>query len=140
MFFYIIRKGTLNFQTFFYIIKKKLLNFQKFFYIRGGQGRNFFLALPGIWGLASGGYHPWVGPQSQEEPQKSSLPFTSHLLDEKLLFFHHYVSDSFETALHICATVLTKSISTAAQYVSLDNKIKCLTLAFFFWATPPVKL
>jgi hypothetical protein len=27
----------------------------------------------------------------------------------------------------------SKSISTGAQYVTLDNKIKCLSLAFFFW-------
>jgi hypothetical protein len=32
------------------------------------------------------------------------------------------------------------SISTGAQYVTLDNKIKCLSLAAFFLATPPTKL
>ncbi len=31
------------------------------------------------------------------------------------------------------------SISTGAQYVTLDNKIKCLNLAIFL-ATPPIKL
>jgi hypothetical protein len=35
---------------------------------------------------------------------------------------------------------ISKSISTGAQYVTLDNKIKCLSLAVFFWATPPIKL
>jgi hypothetical protein len=34
----------------------------------------------------------------------------------------------------------TKSISTRAQYVTLDNKIKCLSLAVFILATPPIKL
>jgi hypothetical protein len=34
----------------------------------------------------------------------------------------------------------TKSISTGAQYVTLDNKIKCLSLSFFFWATQPIRL
>jgi hypothetical protein len=29
-----------------------------------------------------------------------------------------------------------KSISTGAQYVTLPNKIKCLSLAFFFWQPP----
>jgi hypothetical protein len=33
-----------------------------------------------------------------------------------------------------------KNISTGAQYVTLDNKIKCLSLAVFFVATPPTKL
>jgi hypothetical protein len=34
-----------------------------------------------------------------------------------------------------------KSISTGAQYVTLDNKIKCLSIAvFLFLATPPIKL
>ncbi len=27
-----------------------------------------------------------------------------------------------------------------AQHVTLDNKIKCLSLALFFWAAPPMKL
>jgi hypothetical protein len=34
----------------------------------------------------------------------------------------------------------TSIISTGAQYVTLDNKIKCLSLAFIFLATPPIKL
>jgi hypothetical protein len=34
----------------------------------------------------------------------------------------------------------TKSISTGAHYVTLDNKIKCLRLAVFILATPPIKL
>jgi hypothetical protein len=34
----------------------------------------------------------------------------------------------------------TKSISTFAQYVTLDNKIKCLSLAVFILATSPIKL
>jgi len=33
-----------------------------------------------------------------------------------------------------------KSISTCAQYVTLDNKIKCLSLAVLFLATPLIKL
>jgi len=33
-----------------------------------------------------------------------------------------------------------KSISTGSQYVTLDNKIKCLSLAVLFFATPPIKL
>ncbi len=51
---------------------------------------------------------------------------------------------------HMCYTQHTKlqvlalqykSISTDTQYVTLDNKIKCLSLAvFFFLATPPIKL
>jgi hypothetical protein len=32
-----------------------------------------------------------------------------------------------------------ESISTSAQYVTLDNTIKCLSLAVFL-ATPPIKL
>jgi len=31
-------------------------------------------------------------------------------------------------------------MSTGAQYVTLDSKIKCLSLAVFFWATSPIKL
>jgi hypothetical protein len=34
----------------------------------------------------------------------------------------------------------TKSISNGAQYVTLDSKIKCLSLAVFFLATPPINL
>jgi hypothetical protein len=32
----------------------------------------------------------------------------------------------------------TKRISTRAQYVSLDNKMKCLSIAVFFLATPTI--
>jgi hypothetical protein len=35
---------------------------------------------------------------------------------------------------------LDKSISTSAQYVTLDNKIKCLSIAVLFLAIPPIKL
>jgi hypothetical protein len=31
-------------------------------------------------------------------------------------------------------------ISTSGHYVTLDNKIKCLSLAIFILATPPIKL
>jgi hypothetical protein len=34
----------------------------------------------------------------------------------------------------------SESISTGAQYVTLDNKIKCLSLAVFVLGTPPIKL
>jgi hypothetical protein len=34
----------------------------------------------------------------------------------------------------------TTSISSGAQYVTLDSKIKCLSLAVFFLAIPPIKL
>jgi len=34
----------------------------------------------------------------------------------------------------------TKSISNGAQYVTLDNKIKCLSLVVFFLAITPIKL
>jgi hypothetical protein len=34
----------------------------------------------------------------------------------------------------------TKSISATAQYVTMDNKIKCIRLAVFVLATPPIKL
>jgi hypothetical protein len=33
----------------------------------------------------------------------------------------------------------TKSISAGAQYVTLDNKIKCLSLAVFFLGNPTDK-
>jgi hypothetical protein len=33
----------------------------------------------------------------------------------------------------------TRSISNGAQYVTLDSKIKCLSLAVFFLAIPPIK-
>jgi hypothetical protein len=35
--------------------------------------------------------------------------------------------------------VISKSISTATQYVTLDNKIQCLSIAVFL-ATPPLRL
>ncbi len=34
----------------------------------------------------------------------------------------------------------TRSISNGAQYVTLDSKIKCLSLAIFFLTIPPIKL
>jgi hypothetical protein len=37
-----------------------------------------------------------------------------------------------------CLEWISKSSSTGAQYVTLDNKIKCLSLAVLFLATPPV--
>jgi hypothetical protein len=37
-------------------------------------------------------------------------------------------------------TVLGWRFSTGAQYVPLDNKIKCQSLAVFFLATPSIKL
>ncbi len=41
-------------------------------------------------------------------------------------------SPSFlKSLVYICKTNLTQSIFTGAQYVTLDNKIKCLSLAFF---------
>jgi hypothetical protein len=40
------------------------------------------------------------------------------------------------TFLHIW---VSKSISNSAQYVTLDSKIKCLSLAGFFWQPPPNK-
>jgi hypothetical protein len=33
-----------------------------------------------------------------------------------------------------------RAISTGAQNVTLDNKIKCLSLAVFLLTTPPIKL
>ncbi len=33
----------------------------------------------------------------------------------------------------------TRSISNGAQYVTLDSKIKCLRLAVFLLAIPPIK-
>jgi glucose-6-phosphate 1-dehydrogenase len=43
------------------------------------------------------------------------------------------------TSLQLSISYLCKSISTSAQYVTLENKIKCLSLAVFFLATPPNK-
>jgi hypothetical protein len=45
------------------------------------------------------------------------------------------------SAIASCPLILAMnlSISTSAQYVTLDNKIKCLSLAVFL-ATPPIKL
>jgi hypothetical protein len=40
----------------------------------------------------------------------------------------------------ILLDVRYKIICTCAQYVTLDNKIKCLSLAVFFLTTPPIKL
>jgi hypothetical protein len=40
-------------------------------------------------------------------------------------------------AISLSASNLPKSISTGAQYVTLDNKIKCLSLAVFFLASNP---
>jgi hypothetical protein len=48
--------------------------------------------------------------------------------------YRHFV---FYNAFH--HFMLCESISTGAQYVTLDNKIKCLSLAVFL-ATPPIKL
>jgi hypothetical protein len=39
----------------------------------------------------------------------------------------------------VCIMLYHKSISTGAQYVTLDNKIKCLSLAIFF-GNAPIKL
>ncbi len=36
--------------------------------------------------------------------------------------------------------IYTRSISNGAQYVTLGSKIKCLSLAVFFLAIPPIKL
>ncbi len=35
---------------------------------------------------------------------------------------------------------VSMSISIGVEYVTLNNKIKCLKFNFFFWATPPIKL
>jgi hypothetical protein len=35
---------------------------------------------------------------------------------------------------------LDKSISTSAQYVTRENKLKCLSIAVLILAIPPVKL
>jgi hypothetical protein len=36
-------------------------------------------------------------------------------------------------------SIIGKSISTSAQYVTLDNKIKCLSLALFSFGNPTNK-
>jgi len=38
----------------------------------------------------------------------------------------------FTLALNLDSEIVILSISTSAQYVTLDNKIKCLSLAVFF--------
>ncbi len=61
-------------------------------------------------------------------------------IDEKRWFFknENLIAFSFFTKAHgFCVFVWlwrwqAKSISTGAQYVTLDNKIKCLSLAVFF--------
>jgi len=51
---------------------------------------------------------------------------------------HYCLHCCFTLFGHTCAR--PKSISTGAHYVTLDNKIKCLSKAdFVFWATPPIK-
>jgi hypothetical protein len=48
--------------------------------------------------------------------------------------------DLNESTLQILMHILPKSISTSAQYVTLHNKIKCLSLAVcFFWGNPTNK-
>jgi polyferredoxin len=41
---------------------------------------------------------------------------------------------------HLTHILFPKSIFTGAQYVTLNYKIKCLSLAGFLLATPPIKL
>ncbi len=68
----------------------------------------------------------------------------SKLLCQILEFNHSQISmcqnlDAKEQTVHCLIVVITcKCISNGAQYVTLDNKIKCLSLAAFFSATPPI--
>ncbi len=52
----------------------------------------------------------------------------------------HILSMGGDALAGFMQPVVCKRISTGAQYVILDNKIKCLSLAVLFWATPPIKL
>jgi dynactin complex subunit len=61
---------------------------------------------------------------------------TQKLLKEATLKVKH-LSSNLKNLKNL---FLSESISTGAEYVSLDNKIKCLSLAVFLLATPPIKL
>jgi hypothetical protein len=55
------------------------------------------------------------------------------------LTIHERIDDHFTLKYGILG-INTRSISNGAQYVTPDSKIKCLSLAVFFLAIPPIKL
>jgi hypothetical protein len=59
--------------------------------------------------------------------QRVEKAITMHFRKWNAHACRHFV---FHNALH--HFMLSDSICTGAQYVNLDNKIKCLSLAFFF--------
>jgi hypothetical protein len=59
--------------------------------------------------------------------QRVEKAITMHFRKWNAHACRHFV---FHNALH--HFMLCESIYTGAQYVNLDNKIKCLSLAFFF--------
>jgi len=55
------------------------------------------------------------------------------------LTIHKRVEDHFTLKYGVLG-INTRSISSGAQYVTLDSKIKCLSLAVYLLAIPPIKL
>jgi len=51
----------------------------------------------------------------------------------------HYPAARFNKKGLLLTAVGMEMLSVGAQYVTVDNKIKCLSLAVFFLATPPIK-
>jgi hypothetical protein len=74
-------------------------------------------------------------PQNQNLACTKSKSYSQLLVSVKILILWFWVREDG------CVPVLVelagcKSISTGAQYVTLDNKIKCLSLAVFFLGQP----
>jgi hypothetical protein len=57
-----------------------------------------------------------------------------------ILLDGHILSMGGDALSGFMQPVVCKRNSTGAQYVILNNKIKCLSLAVLFLATPPIKL
>jgi hypothetical protein len=79
-----------------------------------------------------------------ENETKKNLEFIilrdSFAIFRNLIFKKSHLDLRTSYVASCSSTTAPKSISTGAQYVTLDNKIKCLSVAVFFVATPPIKL
>jgi hypothetical protein len=66
----------------------------------------------------------------------------SERVSKQILILHEELGfeNWYGTKLEDPVDLASYSISSGAQYVTLDNKIKCLSVAISFLATPPIKL
>jgi hypothetical protein len=99
-----------------------------------GRYRKFWKGLKAKWKVSK----ILEGSQKQVEEGIEN----SERVSKQILILHEELGfeNWYGTKLEDPVDLASYSISSGAQYVTLDNKIKCLSVAISFLATPPIKL